>query len=56
MWSLSAIFATNGWTFSALIPCRITQRGLNGVTRIATIGDFPVETLVKMSARSVLQP
>ena len=38
------------------MPCSTTQRGLNGVTRIATMGDFPVETSVKMRARSVLQP
>jgi len=30
--------------------------GLKGVTRIATIGDFPVETLVKTTALSVLHP
>jgi len=38
------------------MPWSTTVLGLNGVTLIATIGDFPEVTSVNISARSVLQP
>ena len=38
------------------IPCSITALGVGETTRIATRGDSPRETLVKIRARLVLRP